>query len=98
MTVKDRKHGSTFSKPGRPSDRDRVRNEARKRLAPGQAVPKSIAALARDLWKWLDQQPDARRSPRDDQIMRIRTITKHVSPIWNEAKEADPRVRQPRPS
>jgi hypothetical protein len=72
------------SKGGRPTDRDRVQNEARERLRPGQPAPNSIAALSREIWKWLDQQPDARRSPRDDSVTRIRTITKHVSPIWRE--------------
>src|SRR5262249_17340799 len=65
---------------GRPTDGERVIAEARRRLERGDRFS-SQTAFARELRKWLDQQPDAVRDSQNE-VMRIDTIKDHVHPVW----------------
>jgi hypothetical protein len=73
---------SAVSSGGRPTDRDRIVEEARRRINSRLPLPQTLAAFARELHQWLEQQPNPVRSPISNAVMNVRTIEDHVRPIW----------------
>lgn len=74
-------------KGGRPTDVDRVRAEAKRRLASGEAPPPTLAAFSRELHEWLDAQPGALRAPMTRKVLASVTIETRVRELWNEHRQ-----------
>jgi hypothetical protein len=67
---------------GRPTDRERIVAEARRRLDAKENVPRKLVQFAGDLRKWLEKQPDPELS--NGQVMAVDTIEGHVRAMFNE--------------
>jgi hypothetical protein len=67
---------------GRPTDRDSVIAEAKRRLSGDKPIPSTLKAFANQLHNWLDKQPDAVRAQKTGQVMSSDTIEAHVRSVW----------------
>jgi len=70
---------------GRPTDRDRIVEEARRRLSAEGAketVPRELASFARSLRRWLQQQPNPVLT--NGEVMSVDTIEEHVRGMFRE--------------
>jgi hypothetical protein len=77
------------SEGGRPTDRDRVIAEARRRIKGREALPGTLTEFADLLNKWLDKQPGAIRAAKTGEVMAAATIEDHVRPIWRAYREKE---------
>jgi hypothetical protein len=68
---------------GRPTDRERIIDEARRRINAKEPLPSTKTAWAKELEAWLDKQPGARRGNKTRKVMTAETIEGHIQPLWN---------------
>jgi hypothetical protein len=69
---------------GRPTDRDRVIAEAKRRIRhESETVPGTLAAFARQIHEWLDKQPKAIRVSKTGKVMTADTIEGHIRKLWD---------------
>src|SRR5262249_43301343 len=72
---------------GRPTDRERIMAEARRRLSAEDAkeiVPRQLAVFCEDLRKWLNRQLDPIRNSKTGEVMSVDTIEEHVRDMFWE--------------
>jgi hypothetical protein len=77
---------------GRPTDRDRIVEEARRRLSAKNAkenVRPRLAPFCRDLRDWLKKQPDPELNSKTGEVMSVDTIEVHVRKIFWEFWERE---------
>jgi hypothetical protein len=74
------------SQGGRPTDKDRVIAEARRRIGAAESLPVTLTEFAGQLHTWLDAQPDARRTKKSGKVLQPETIEDHVRPIWQACR------------
>jgi integrase len=70
---------------GRPTEKDRIIREAKRRMAANGPRPPTLTAFARELRQWLDAQPDAHRTSKTKKVMAVDTIEGHIRSLWNRA-------------
>jgi len=82
---------------GRPTDKDLVIGEAKRRIANAslEPLPSTQAEFVRQLHSWLDKRADAIRSKKTGKVMMPETIEGHIQPLWkayrgNEEEGLDP--------
>jgi hypothetical protein len=78
---------------GRPTDRERVVEEARRRLSAKNAnenVRRRLAPFCRGLRDWLNEQPNPELNSKTGEVMSVDTIEGHVRDMfwefWEKAK------------
>jgi hypothetical protein len=75
---------------GRPTDRDRIQAEARRRLDVKENVPRNLAPFARQLRGWLEKQSNPERNSKGE-VSSKDTIEEHVRDMfwdfWGKLKK-----------
>jgi hypothetical protein len=69
---------------GRPTDRERIVEEARRRLSAKENVPDRLAPFCRDLRNWLKAQPNPKLNSKTNEVMSVDTIEGHVRDMFRE--------------
>jgi hypothetical protein len=72
---------------GRPSDKDLIIAEAKRRMAANGPRPPTLIEFARELQQWLNTQPNAHRNSKTGKVMAVDTIEGHIRSLWNERRE-----------
>jgi hypothetical protein len=73
---------SVASKGGRPTDRELVIAEAKRRIARNENLPPTLTTFVDQLRAWLAKHPRAHRNKKTNVVMRAKTIRRHVTNLW----------------